>query len=74
MADLGAATRLIASETAFGTLNHIDEGYDPAAGDDAPGWVLMETDTTGSLTERAVGGLHQDILSMNRSEREGRPS
>lgn len=64
MTDLGAIARMIAFETAFGVLNHIDEGHDPAAGDDAPGWRLVETDADGAATGRPIIGLHEDILSM----------
>lgn len=64
MTDLGAIARMIAYETAFGVLNHIDEGHDPAAGDDAPGWRLVETDADGAATGRPIIGLHEDILSM----------
>ncbi|MBR0646517.1 hypothetical protein [Plastoroseomonas hellenica] len=63
MADLGAIARMIAFETAFGVLNHIDEGHDPAAGADAPGWRLVETDADGATTGRPVVGLHEDVLS-----------
>lgn len=64
MTDLGAIARMIAFETAFGVVNHIDEGHDPAAGVDAPGWLLVETDADGSPTGRPISGLHEDILSM----------
>lgn len=64
MTDLGAIARMIAYETAFGVLNHIDEGHDPAAGVDAPGWRLVETDADGAETGRPIIGLHEDILSM----------
>lgn len=65
---------MIAFETAFGVLNRIDEGYDPAAGDDAPGWTLIETDADGTPTGRPVGGLHEDVLSLDPTGREGKPS
>jgi hypothetical protein len=71
MADLGAIARMIAYETAFGVLNHIDEGHDPAAGVDAPGWRLVETDADGAATGRLVVGLHEDILSMAPPRRDG---
>lgn len=64
MTDLGAIARMIAYETAFGVLDHIDEGHDPTAGDDAPGWRLVETDADGAATGRLIIGLHEDILAM----------
>jgi hypothetical protein len=73
-ADLGALARMIAFETAFGILNRIDEGYDHAAGDDAPGWILMETDASGTPTGRTVGGLHESLLSLDPTEGEPKPS
>ncbi len=39
----------------------IDEGYDPDAPDDAPGWTLMETDSGDNATGRRVGGLHESL-------------
>jgi hypothetical protein len=71
--DLGAIARVIAYETAFGVLNRVDEGYDPTGGDDAPGWALMETDADGIPTGRSVGGLHEDLLSMDPMGRRGEP-
>src|SRR5687767_11622751 len=41
--DLATALRAVAYETAFGIVQHLDEGHDPNAPSDAPGWVLMET-------------------------------
>jgi hypothetical protein len=72
--DLGAIARMIAFETASGVLNRIDEGHDPAAGDDAPGWILMETDADGIPTGRPVGSLHEEVLSMDPTGREGKSS
>ena len=66
MTDLGAVARMVAFETAFSALNHIDEHYAPAASNDAPGWILMELDPAGNLTGRDVAGLHEDILTIAR--------
>jgi hypothetical protein len=38
---LAAAMRAVAFGAVFNVLTVIDEGYDPAAPADAPGWVLM---------------------------------
>lgn len=53
-------------------LSVLDEGYDPQAPADAPGWQLMETGAASKqLTGRDVRGLHEDILSLDPSGREG---
>jgi hypothetical protein len=70
--DIGRVARMVAYEATFDVLNTIDEGYDWEAGDDLPGWVLVETHTTGEPTERYVQGLHESILSMDPSGREGK--
>jgi hypothetical protein len=43
----------------------IDEGYDPDAPDNAPGWTLVETDSDGNATGRQVGGLHESLLEVD---------
>lgn len=59
-----AAVKAISREVAFSTSAVIDEGYDPDAPEDAPGWRLMETraDESGdqNLTGRDVGGIHEE--------------
>ena len=53
-------------------LSVLDEGHDPEAPGDAPGWQLMETGAASDeLTGRDVGGLHESILSLDPSGREG---
>ena len=65
---------MIAYESVFGVLNAIDDEYDPEVDDDPlPGWRLMELDPQGDLTGRDVGGLHESILGMDPTGREGRP-
>jgi hypothetical protein len=71
--DLGSIARMVAYETAFGVLNRVDEGYDPEAAEGAPGWALIETDADGNPTDRHVRGLHESVLSMDPSGREGKP-
>lgn len=59
-----AAVREVARESAFAVLDVIDEGYDPNAPDDAPGWALMELRSDGdevAFTGREVGGLHESL-------------
>ena len=36
--------------------------------------ALIETDGEGNLTDRQVGGLHESLLSMDPSGREGKPA
>jgi hypothetical protein len=62
-ADLSRTMRLAAYEAVFAVLSILDEGYDPDAPEDAPGWRLMETAESDRLTGRDVGGLHEDILT-----------
>jgi hypothetical protein len=72
--DLGRLARYFAYSTVFGTLNTIDSGADAEVDDEYPGWTLMET--TGpeeAVTGRFAGGLHESVLSMDPTGREGRP-
>ncbi len=68
--DIASVARMASYETAFGVLDLIDT---PDAPSDAPAWRLMEADRDGKLTGRHVAGLHEDILTMDPSGREGRP-
>jgi hypothetical protein len=71
-ADLSRALRLAAYEAVFTVLSIVDEGYDPGAPHDAPGWRLMETEPgSDQLTGRDIGGLHESILSLDPSGNEG---
>jgi hypothetical protein len=75
--DLTQFARAVAYEAVFGTIEIIDEGYDPDLidpGNLAPGWVLIENDTEGQPTHRQVGGLHESLLSLDPSGREGSPA
>lgn len=70
--DLSRAMRLAAYEAVFTVLSILDEGFDPDAPEGAPGWRLMETGPpSDQLTGRDVGGLHEDVLSLDPSGREG---
>jgi hypothetical protein len=70
-ADIAAVARMTAYSTAFRILDRIDEGYYPAVDNDDPGWVLMERDHDGNLTGRQVSGLHEDLLMLDPSGRDG---
>jgi hypothetical protein len=68
--DLSRLLRAIAHEAVFSVVNRIDEGHDPDAPGDSPGWVLVETDQDAP-TGRVVGGLHEDLLRLDPSGRDG---
>lgn len=64
---VAAAVRVVVMEAVGDVIMVIDEGYDPDAPDDAPGWVLAETDGEGNPTGRDVGGLHESLLQLDPS-------
>ncbi|WP_432868635.1 hypothetical protein [Microbispora rosea] len=71
--DLAQFARVTAFETVFGLLYNLTAaGRDGEAPDDSPGWRLMETTASGELTGRAVRHLHEDLLTMDPSGRDGR--
>jgi len=74
-ADVAQAMRSAAYDAAFSVLVRVDEGYDPEAPPDAPGWLLTEIrfddSDEGTPSGRDVGGLHESILSADPSGREG---
>ena len=72
-ADIASVARMVAYETAFAVLNHIDEGYDPGAPEDGPGWLLVETGADGRTTGRHIRGLHKSLFAMDPSARDGQP-
>ncbi len=71
--DIKSIARFVAYETTFGVLVTLDDGCDPDSLEEGPGWALMETDAEGNLTGRQIDGLHESILSLDPSGREGRP-
>jgi hypothetical protein len=52
-------------------LHGVDEGHDPGGDESAPGWLLMETDSEGAVTGRAVGGLHESLFEAAPRKEEG---
>ena len=68
--DLGRVARFVSYESIFSAINRIDEGGDPEI-DDAPGWALVEVGPEGDATGRIVGGLHEDLLMLDPSGRDG---
>ncbi|MGW5366638.1 hypothetical protein [Actinopolymorpha pittospori] len=71
-ATVTTALMTAAYEAAFAVVSIVDEGCDPEAPDDAPGWALVEVDPGGRPTGRDVGGLHEDLLGTDPSGQEGR--
>jgi hypothetical protein len=69
--DLGQVARYIAYSTAFDVVHRVDETCEEDASDEMPGWALIELDAAGSPTGRAVGGLHEDLLNLDPSGRDG---
>jgi hypothetical protein len=69
--DLVCVARAAAYEAVFTAMWAIDEGHDPDAPDDCPGWRLMETQPDCHPTGRVVGGLHESFQSMDPSGQEG---
>jgi hypothetical protein len=73
--DVALAMRAAACQAVFGVLFRVFEGCDLDAPPDAPGWRLMEirfdNDGEGHLTGRDVGSLHEDLVSLDPSGREG---
>jgi hypothetical protein len=63
--------RAVALQAVLDVVVAIDEGYDPEAPDDCPGWELVETDPDGNPRGREVGGLHESFLSVDPSGQEG---
>jgi hypothetical protein len=74
--DIGRVMRFAAYESVFGVLSFIDERYAQNIKGEvamARGWALIEINGEGVLTGRSLDGLHESLLSMDPSGREGRP-
>ncbi|WP_345436331.1 hypothetical protein [Actinoallomurus vinaceus] len=69
--DLVKVARSVAYDTAFGLLYMICFGRDDEAAEGSPGWAVMESTPEGELTGRQLDGLHEDLLSLDPSGREG---
>jgi hypothetical protein len=70
---IASLARMVACETVFAIVDRIDEGQDPDAPSNCPGWIIVETGADEQMTGRPVGGLHEDLLGLDPSGREGRP-
>jgi len=70
--DIGAFARMVAYESVFNVLERIDTGYDHEVDEPAPHWELVELDEQCVPTGRSLGGLHEDILCLDPSGRDGK--
>lgn len=68
--DVSCITKMAAYEAMFGLIQVIDDGGDPDAGDDLPGWALIEIGPDGEDTGRNVDALHESILEVLPAEEE----
>ncbi|AVT34191.1 hypothetical protein C6361_05355 [Plantactinospora sp. BC1] len=67
--DLTQLARAVAYETVFAMLQHL--GDDERATAEVPSWTLAEISRTGHITGRQLDGLHEDLLALDPSGREG---
>jgi hypothetical protein len=70
-ADLVRLVRAVAYEAVFATLDELDAGGGANASGVEAGWVVMEAGGDGGPTGRALSGLHEDLLTMDPSGRDG---
>jgi hypothetical protein len=73
--ELASIARMIAYETAFDMVHRIDVGEDEEYNPDNgyPAWTLSEVGSDEEPTGRALDALHEDLLSIDPSGREGSP-
>jgi hypothetical protein len=71
LADLATALRAVAYAAAFEVINRVDDGYDHYAPSGSPGWNLIEVDADYRPTGRDIRALHEDLLDLDPSGREG---
>ncbi|MGW2464680.1 hypothetical protein ACWC2M_37745 [Streptomyces sp. NPDC001761] len=69
--DLVRLVRAVACEAVFATLDELDAGGDVNVSGVETGWVVMESGEDGSSTGRALSGLHEDLLTLDPSGRDG---
>ncbi|MFD9561739.1 hypothetical protein [Streptomyces sp. NPDC059994] len=69
--DLVRLARAVAYEAVFATLDELGAGSDVNVPGIDVGWVVMETGEDGSPTGRALSGLHEDLMTMDPSGRDG---
>jgi hypothetical protein len=64
VADILRLTRSVTVDTVLKLIAILDEGYEPEASDDAPGWVVMEVSPDRTPTGRLACALHEGILGV----------
>ncbi|MFF3417338.1 hypothetical protein ACFYW9_21940 [Streptomyces sp. NPDC002698] len=69
--DLVRLVRAVSYEAVFATLDELDEGGNAHVSGVEAGWVVMESGEDGSPTGRPLSGLHEDLLTMDPSGRDG---
>ncbi|MGW6981489.1 hypothetical protein ACWGE1_18895 [Streptomyces sp. NPDC054932] len=70
-ADLARLARAVAYEAVFATVDELDAGGDVNVSGVDVGWIVMEAGEDGTPTGRALAGLHEDLLTMDPSGRDG---
>ncbi len=75
--EIASVARMVAYETAELLLYYLDNRRDVTLpqqlGETLPGWVLMECTPDGETTGRTIDGVHNMLLSLDPSGREGHP-
>lgn len=69
--DLVLLARAVAYEAVFAAVDELDCGGDVNVSGMDVGWVVMESGEGGSSTGRPLAGLHEDLLTMDPSGRDG---
>ncbi|MFD8393039.1 hypothetical protein ACFV2N_28520 [Streptomyces sp. NPDC059680] len=69
--DLVRLVRAVAYEAVFATLDELDAGGGVNVSGVEAGWMVMEAGEDGSPTGRALSGLHEGLLAMDLSGRDG---
>lgn len=69
--DVARLARAAAYEAVFATLYELDTRSDVNAPGVDAGWIVMETGEDGSPTGRALADLHEDLLTLDPSGRDG---
>ncbi|WP_330460746.1 hypothetical protein OIB37_30035 [Streptomyces sp. NBC_00820] len=69
--DLVRLVRAVAYETVFVTLDELDAGGDVNVSGVEAGWTVTATGEDGSPAGRVLPGLHEDLLAMDPSGRDG---
>ncbi|MFJ9817750.1 hypothetical protein ACIRU3_21290 [Streptomyces sp. NPDC101151] len=69
--DLVLLARAVAYEAVFAAVDELDSGGDVNVSGVDVGWVVMESGEDGSPTARLLTGLHEDLLTMDPSGRDG---